>query len=278
MKIAEIKVERLFQKTLFGVLCLFGIIGLSTSILLIYTVDDYLSEEYEDNSKDIAKTIADSSVDILLNRDLAALQSLIDQFVEIQGISYIYIADETGEFLAHTFVPGIPNEILADDPTSTETVEREIPGMGDFVEVGSPILAGVAGTVHVGMDTGVIALQVQRAIGRQLYLVSCHASYDASARPTGSVARRVPAGNGRLHCQGAQRGHGPRGARPSGDGLAGPCERLEVQGEQFEAGDRGAVGTGAALRRVGGPRLPGSDEYARYSLRTTPCIDAHGEL
>ena len=171
MKIADIKVHRLFQKTLFGVLCLFGIIGLSTSILLIYTVDTYLSEEYEDNSKDIAKTIADSSVDILLNRDLAALQSLIDQFVEIQGINYIYIADETGEFLAHTFVPGIPNEILADDPTSTETVEREIPGMGDFVEVGSPILAGVAGTVHVGMDTGVIALKVQRAIGRQLYLV-----------------------------------------------------------------------------------------------------------
>ena len=171
MKIADIKVQKLFQKTLFGVLSLFGIIGLSTSILLIYTVDDYLSEEYEDNSRDIAKTIADSSVDILLNRDLAALQSLIDQFVEIQGISYIYIVDETGEFLAHTFVPGIPNEILDDDPASTETVERKIDGMGDFVEVGSPILAGVAGTVRLGMDTGVIALKVQRAIGRQLYLV-----------------------------------------------------------------------------------------------------------
>ena len=171
MKIADIKVQKLFQKTLFGVLSLFGIIGLSTSILLIYTVNDYLSEEYEDNSKDIAKTIADSSVDILLNRDLAALQSLIDQFVEIQGIKYIYIADEAGEFLAHTFVPGIPKEILADDSTSDETVIRKIEGMGDFVEVGSPILAGVAGTVRVGMDTGVIALKVQRAIGRQLYLV-----------------------------------------------------------------------------------------------------------
>ena len=53
--------------------------------------------------------------------------------------------------------------------------------------------------------------------------VSCHASSSASARPTGSVARRVPAGNGRLHCQGAQRGHGPRGARPSGDRHARHC-------------------------------------------------------
>ena len=43
--------------------------------------------------------------------------------------------------------------------------------MGDFVEVGSPILAGVAGAVHVGMDTSLIALKIQRAIGQQVYLI-----------------------------------------------------------------------------------------------------------
>lgn len=166
------KVQKLFQKTLFGIFSLFGLIGLSTSILCVYTVDTHLSQEYESNSRDIAKTIADSSVDILLNRDLAALQSLIDQFVDIQGIEYIYITDETGEFLAHTFVPGIPEEIRTADPFDTATVERTLPGMGDFVEVGSPILAGVAGAVHVGMDTGLIALKIQRAIGQQVYLIS----------------------------------------------------------------------------------------------------------
>ena len=165
-----IKVKKLFRKTTFGVFMLFGLIGISTSILNVYTVDTHLSEEYVSNSKGIAKTIADASVDILLNRDLASLQSLIDQFLEIQGIRYIYIANETGEFIAHTFVPGIPEEILASDPLSTATVERSLPGMGDFVEVGSPILAGVAGTVHVGMDTGLIALKIQRAIGQQMWL------------------------------------------------------------------------------------------------------------
>ena len=68
-----IKVQKLFKKTLFGVFALFGLIGLSTSILCVYTVDTHLSAEYESNSRDIAKTIADSSVDILLNRDLSAL-------------------------------------------------------------------------------------------------------------------------------------------------------------------------------------------------------------
>ena len=165
------KIPKLFRKTLFGVFFLFGVIGVSTSLLCIYTVDTHLSKEYEANSKGIAKTIADASVNILLNSNLTALQSLIDQFIEIQGVSYIYITSETGEILAHTFVPGIPEEIRAGDMTSTTTVERSLPGMGDFIEVASPILAGVAGTVHIGMDTGLIALKIQRAIGQQIYLI-----------------------------------------------------------------------------------------------------------
>ena len=166
------RVQKVFQKTLFGVFFLFGVISLSTSALCIYTVDTHLSSEYESNSRGIAKTVADSSVDILLNRDLSALQSLIDQFIEIQGIGYIYITDEHGEFLAHTFVPGIPDEVIQSISSSDEAVERHIPGFGDFVEVSSPILAGVAGRVHIGMNTSLIALKVQRAVGQQVYLIS----------------------------------------------------------------------------------------------------------
>ena len=165
------KIQKLFQKTRFGIFGLFGLIVLSTSILCIYTVDTQLSAEYETNTRNIAKTIADASVDILLNRNLATLQSMIDQFVEIQGIRYIYITSESGEYLAHTFVPGIPEQVRASDPSSTEPVARSIPGMGDFVEVGSPILAGVAGTVHVGMDLDLVALKIQRAIGQQVILI-----------------------------------------------------------------------------------------------------------
>lgn len=176
------KVHKLFRKTLFGVLFLFFLILLSTSLLWYRTIDRQLSEEYETNSRNIAKTIADSSVDILLNRDLSALQSLIDQFAEIQSIDYIYITSETGEFLAHTFIPGIPEDIRGSDPNNMELVERQLrntdgcsPGAclaGSFVEVGSPILAGVAGTVHVGMNTDHVSLKVQRAIGQQNYLIS----------------------------------------------------------------------------------------------------------
>ena len=166
------RVHKLFQRMRFGIFALFGLIVLSTSLLSIRTVDTELSAEYVTNSQSIAKTIADASVDILLNRNLATLQSLIDQFVEVPAIRYIYITDESGEFLAHTFVPGIPEQILQGDPSRTEPIERSLPGLGDFIEVGSPILAGAAGTVHLGMDLELVALKVQRAIGRQVYLIS----------------------------------------------------------------------------------------------------------
>ena len=165
------QIKRLFQKTLFGIIAMLGVIGLSTSWLAVDTVEAHLSEEYVSNSRNIAKTIADASVDILLNRDLATLQSLIDQFLGIQGIKYIYINNEEGEYLAHTFVPGIPEEIRNSDPLRTDTVNRDLPGIGACVEVGSPILAGEAGTVHVGMDRGLITLKISAAIGQQVWLI-----------------------------------------------------------------------------------------------------------
>ena len=166
-----LRVRKLFRKTRFGIFSLFGLVVLAISFLSIRTVSRELREEYISNSRSIAKNIADSSVDILLNRNLATLQSLIDQFVQIQSIRYIYITSDTGEFLAHTFVPGIPDQILTSDLSATEPVERSLPGLGDFVEVGSPILSGVAGNVHVGMDLELLALKTQRAGGQQLALL-----------------------------------------------------------------------------------------------------------
>ncbi|MYD42406.1 MAG: hypothetical protein F4W90_00780 [Gammaproteobacteria bacterium] len=166
------KITRLFQRTMFGIFLMFLFIGVSTSVVSIYSVDLHLTAEYEENSRDIAKTIADASVDIILNRDLSSLQSLIDQFVEIQGISYIYIVSDTDEYLAHTFVPGIPESILESDRRVGETVTRNLAGMGDFVEVSSYILAGHVGSVHIGMDVSHVTLAIQKAIGNQIYLIA----------------------------------------------------------------------------------------------------------
>ena len=103
---------------------------------------------------------------------MPGMRFLSETRIETQGIGYIYIKDEYGELLARTFVPGIADEIGHIVLSSAEAIVRHIPGFGDFLEVNGPILDGVAGSVHIGMNSSLIALKVQRAVGQQAYLIS----------------------------------------------------------------------------------------------------------
>src|SRR6185312_11929055 len=102
----------------------------------------------------IAGGIAGSSVEILLFRDESTIQALIDQALEIDGVSYVFVANARGEIISHTFVPDVPQEVRGLEGAKYETVARRIhlPGSGEIIDVASPILAGEVGIVHVGMD------------------------------------------------------------------------------------------------------------------------------
>ena len=166
------KITRLFQWTVFGMIALFGIIGFTNAVVTITAVDRDLTSKSADNSRNIAKAIADSSVDILLNGDLSTLQSRIDQMLPVLGIDgYVYIRDEHNEIIAHTFVPHIPEQISESEPVEG-TIERNLKGQGDFLEVSHPILAGVGGRVHVGIDQAIVSLTIQRAMGYQIWIIS----------------------------------------------------------------------------------------------------------
>jgi sensor histidine kinase regulating citrate/malate metabolism len=166
------RIARFYQKTLFGIFALMGLIVVSTSALYVYTVDRQLTDDFLKNSRTIARSIADSNIDVIVHRNYSALQSIIDQFVEISGISYVFVVDEKGVIIAHTFVPGVPDEIAADYKDAKDVYDRALAGLGNFSAVTAAILAGEAGRVHVGVDKGYIALQVQTAIGKEVYLLS----------------------------------------------------------------------------------------------------------
>jgi sensor histidine kinase regulating citrate/malate metabolism len=166
------RIARFYQKTLFGVFAIIGLIVTLTSALYVNTVDRQLTGDFLNNSRAIARSIADSNVDLIVHRNYSALQSVIDQFVEISGISYVFVVDEKGAIIAHTFVPGVPDEIVGDYKDAKDVYDRTLTGLGNFSEVTAGILAGEAGFVHVGMDKGYFALQVQSAIGKEVYLLS----------------------------------------------------------------------------------------------------------
>jgi hypothetical protein len=141
------RIARFYQKTLFGVFAMIGLIVALTSALYVYTVDRQLTGDFLKNSRAIARSIADSNVDLI-------------------------VVDEKGVIIAHTFVPGVPDEIVADYKNAKDVYDRTLAGLGNFSEVTAGILAGEAGSVHVGMDKDYIALQVQTAIGKEVYLLS----------------------------------------------------------------------------------------------------------
>lgn len=165
----------LFTKTLVLIVVLFGIIATTTSILSGWTLYRNLTQEYQSKGVAIAKSIADSSVEVLLNADVSTIQSVVDQFTEIEGVSYVIVFDGQGEAISHTFVPTVPGEVLElQRRTQTQafkggaaTNNLRIAGTGDFLDVAFPILAGVGGYVHVGMDRKLIRSRIWSAVAKQ---------------------------------------------------------------------------------------------------------------
>ncbi|UCE64137.1 MAG: SpoIIE family protein phosphatase [Nitrospirota bacterium] len=169
------RLSRLFTKALIIIVILFGLIALTSSILLGWNLYKSLTEEYESKGTAIAQSIADSSVEILLNRDASTIQAMVDQYLKIKGVSYVFVLDGEDEFITHTFIPQIPQEIVSvrEDKARLDFAEQvhihhlHIKGIGPVIDISAPILAGVAGHVHVGMDKTLIQQHIFTAILRQ---------------------------------------------------------------------------------------------------------------
>ena len=144
--------SKLFKRTLIIMIVLFGIIANATSVLSGWNLYRKLTEEFKSKGTAISRSIADSSVEIILNRDASTIQAIIDQFIGIKDVSYVFVVDPQREIISHTFVPTIPEEILRIHDNlpaqgfreDTEIWDLLIEGLGDFIDISSPILAGVA--------------------------------------------------------------------------------------------------------------------------------------
>jgi signal transduction histidine kinase/DNA-binding response OmpR family regulator len=133
----------------------------------------HLVDEYRTKGVAVADSIASSGTELLLNRDASTMQALIDQFLAIEGVGYVFVIDREGEVLSHTFVPSVPEEVLQAKSSPSETVIHnvEVRGGKRYIDVAAPILAGIAGYVHVGMDTGIIMNSIRSAILVEIGLV-----------------------------------------------------------------------------------------------------------
>ena len=185
------KMSKLFRKVMIGAVILFGVISIATSVISGWNLYRHLTQEFTSKGTAIIKNIADSGVDMLVNRDLSTLQAVVDQFAEIHGVAYVYVANADGEIISHTFVPGIPDAVLRNQARQSQQaggqqmqiVDLPVEGLGDIEDISSPMLAGKAGSVHVGMDKKVIrdiiwtSIKHQQIVLLAIFLISTLLAY-----------------------------------------------------------------------------------------------------
>ncbi len=168
----KIKVSSLYRQTFVILFLLFGAIAIATSVLSAWTLNERMRSEFISKGETIASSIANISSEILLERDPATIQSIIDEYLKIHGTAYVFVRDHTGTIIAHTFVPSVPPGV-ENMPQDTKARVRTITiGTQTFFDVSRPILAGVAGSVHVGMDEAIIHSYIITAIIKQQALLA----------------------------------------------------------------------------------------------------------
>ena len=176
--------------------------AMALSIIVVVTVLSFvgiralttsLESEFESKGTAIAQSLA-AGMEQTVGSSVSTIQGAIDSNKLIAGVCYIWIADETGAAVVHTFTPSFPegfdrvNAPSAEDAESGEaakasvqknvafdgascvaTAGQDAPRAGiRAMDVAVPIAGGALGVVHVGMNGDVIAEQVSSMRNRML--------------------------------------------------------------------------------------------------------------
>lgn len=168
----KMRMSKLFQRTLLMIVFLLIVIFLTISIFHGFHLYENLTQEYKSKGTAIASSIASSTVETILNLDSATVQAIIDQYLDIEGVSYVFVIDAEGDIISHTFVPSIPSEIIELSKNHKEGIrDIRISGIGEFLDIVSPITEGAIGFVHVGMNKKSINKKILKVISKQFGLI-----------------------------------------------------------------------------------------------------------
>lgn len=167
--------SKLFTKVLIVQLVLFGVTAAAISVLLGWSLYRNLTAEFRSKGTAIARSTSYSAVDTIVKGDLAAVQAVLEQFSELSGVAYVLVQDPAGEIVSHTFIPVVPDAVLrlvsASSLEDSSDSDVRVLESDNLIDVSAPILAGLGGAVHVGMDRQVILSEVWTVILHEQLLV-----------------------------------------------------------------------------------------------------------
>ncbi len=178
----------------------FTVLAAGNIIFARNRIKTVMEKEFQSKAKAVAFSVASASEEKVLSGDFDTVQGIADGYIRIYGIKYVYVKNDSGEVVAHTFVTDFPEEIKDLNPVSKETeftiAEISRRSVGRVLEVGVPILYGVAGTAHVGMNMELVhaemasmtsQLVVQFAVAFILGVILLHLGVKVLLKPIDSI-------------------------------------------------------------------------------------------
>lgn len=144
------------RRILIPVIASFLLLGAIFFSTFVNSLKNAITAEFDSKAVALARSLATQYENSLQEKDPSAVQAVLDDYRKIRGVEFIYVLRENGEMLAHTFVPEVPVEVLAGENFArleSDVVRKSIRYQGsDILEIEAPILSGLAGSIHIGMN------------------------------------------------------------------------------------------------------------------------------
>jgi methyl-accepting chemotaxis protein len=136
-------------------------LGLVTVWMVADQMETALLSQFESKGVGIARSLGSNAAEFLIDDRRTNLQGIIDDFNKIDGVRYIAIADPAGKIINHTIAPEFPapltdaiTRMVAPGSEDVNIAMRRVNvgGIGLVLDISLPILNGVLGVAHVGMN------------------------------------------------------------------------------------------------------------------------------
>jgi two-component system, NtrC family, sensor kinase len=169
----------LFSKFTIGISLTVLIFGALNIIIVRNSVTESLEAEFERRGYFIARTLAEQSVSFILSDNQAGLNQLVNEIKAIdETIEYVFILNERGEVLAHTFNFNVPASLMrvnipGPDQSISTVFIRDAHERGHLVkDFAMPVLSRDVGIVRVGILENEIRRQVASTLEKLWAMVA----------------------------------------------------------------------------------------------------------
>ncbi|WP_407356897.1 ATP-binding protein [Methanolobus sp. WCC5] len=140
------------------------LLGIMMGSYLNVVQTNMMTAELNEKGISITRNLAENSVNPILTDNQVRLQWLVETIKESESeVVYVFIVDEYGDVLVHTFKGGFPADLKGLNPAQGGTNDLLLDTEEGYIrDISYPIMDGKAGEVHVGMSQASIRSTVDK--------------------------------------------------------------------------------------------------------------------